>query len=64
MEEQRRDLLQENKQLTENIADYRSKILNLEREISSTHTHSSDRVTKVHLFPPLFVCFFIFFYFL
>ncbi|XP_022941666.1 uncharacterized protein LOC111446955 [Cucurbita moschata] len=46
LEEQRRDLLQENKQLTENVADYQSKITILERKISSTHTHSSDRVTK------------------
>lgn len=46
LEEQRCDLLRENKQLTENVADYQSKLLNLERKISSTYTHSSDRVTK------------------
>ncbi|XP_038906167.1 myosin-6 [Benincasa hispida] len=46
LEEQRRDLLQENKQLTENVADYQSKLLNLERKLSSTYMHSSGRVTK------------------
>ncbi|KAL0555746.1 hypothetical protein IC582_009703 [Cucumis melo] len=46
LEEQRCDLLHENKELTEKVADYQSKLLNLERKISSTYIHSSDRVTK------------------
>lgn len=46
LEEQKRDLLHENKQLTGKVADYQSKLLNLERKISSTYIHSSDRVTK------------------